>query len=48
MACKAIFLYIMSIFIIKFKRARSVRLNAEMFSRADTGTGKHLRINDEY
>ena len=31
----------MSIFIIKFKRARSVRLNAEMFSRADTGTGKH-------
>ena len=36
----------MSIFIIKFKRARSVRLNAEMFSRADTGTGKHLRIND--
>ena len=41
MACKAIFLYIMSIFIIKFKRAHSVRLNAEMFSRADTVTTPH-------
>ena len=37
----------MSIFIIKFKRTLRARLNAEMFSRAGVGTGKHLRINDD-